>query len=53
MWIVCSKCLGDYNDKQFNGCPNCEGKKQKIIEEEIEKIERQQIIDEYFNQINT
>ena len=53
MWKVCSKCLADYNDKQFGGCPNCEGKKRKIIEEEIEKLERQQIINEYFNQVDT
>jgi hypothetical protein len=46
MWKICKKHNLDYNDKLTGGCPECMDYKQRIIQEELDRQEKEKILEE-------
>jgi hypothetical protein len=46
MWKICKKHNVDYNDKLTGGCPECMDYKQRVIKEELDRQEKEKILEE-------
>lgn len=46
MWLTCKKHDIDYNDKITGGCPECMEYRQRVIQEEMDRQEKEKILEE-------